>query len=517
MSFGQFLKNLTLAGVPRVSRDSNGNPVGLVADGKVIAIGGGSALAAPEINSPLLPASQITTLTLTASLTPAATPTYPYEQVFTVPGLQAGDVISNVTKAAAQAGLSIQSFRLASPTQIGITFNNSSGASITPTAGETYTITVSRFSSYADLPHVGVVAPGAATKITGTTQSINATDERIRHCGAITPYTAFGGGTSYGPASTSYHPSKGVNGKSGSLLRYDFMTDAPKLEILCTSNGAVYRVIVDDKVVSPDILRTYNGYGQQRLLVDFTQGGAVITARKPRSVRIEGYNQASLIGLTLGAADSIWRPTTKVRAVMFGDSYVQGLALPSPYTAFANTLGYSLGWDELIMSGVSNTGYLKFTAGDTLKWRDRISDLTGPAPDAAVVVGSVNDQIGNGFSIDQLQEEMALFWQQAAAALPKTIFFVTGAQQPRANFDAAYNVKADAYNAALQEAVSGLANVRYIDTSTWFTGTGNSASPNNTGNSDALVQGDGTHLTQAGHDYFAFRLGSEIRALMRAS
>jgi len=65
------------------------------------------------------------------------------EQLFTVPGARAGDIVT-VSKPSAQAGLGIVGARVSAPDQVGITFSNNTGGSITPTAGETYLIRLGR-------------------------------------------------------------------------------------------------------------------------------------------------------------------------------------------------------------------------------------------------------------------------------------------------------------------------------------------------------------------------------------
>jgi hypothetical protein len=70
---------------------------------------------------------------------PAAVPPGSSEQLFTVPGVKLGDFVA-VNKPTSQAGLSIGGARASAKDQIGLTFSNDSGASITPTQGEFYTI-----------------------------------------------------------------------------------------------------------------------------------------------------------------------------------------------------------------------------------------------------------------------------------------------------------------------------------------------------------------------------------------
>ena len=80
--------------------------------------------------------------TLTATLTPAAvSANSTVEQVFTVTGINAGDLVL-VNKPTNQAGLDIVGYRAAGANQLGITFTNttSSTTPITPTAAESYLV-----------------------------------------------------------------------------------------------------------------------------------------------------------------------------------------------------------------------------------------------------------------------------------------------------------------------------------------------------------------------------------------
>lgn len=65
------------------------------------------------------------------------------EQTFTVPGLAVGDWVF-VNKPTAQAGLGIVGCRVSAANTLAITFSNNTGASITPTASQTYLILVMR-------------------------------------------------------------------------------------------------------------------------------------------------------------------------------------------------------------------------------------------------------------------------------------------------------------------------------------------------------------------------------------
>lgn len=66
------------------------------------------------------------------------------EQTFAVPGVLATDVIIDVTKPSAQAGLGLVNFRVSSAGNVGITFINATASPIVPTAAEVYKLTFIR-------------------------------------------------------------------------------------------------------------------------------------------------------------------------------------------------------------------------------------------------------------------------------------------------------------------------------------------------------------------------------------
>ena len=62
------------------------------------------------------------------------------EQTFTVPGILATDVVMDVTKPTAQAGLGIVGSRVTAANTVGITFSNNTASPIVPTASQVYLI-----------------------------------------------------------------------------------------------------------------------------------------------------------------------------------------------------------------------------------------------------------------------------------------------------------------------------------------------------------------------------------------
>jgi hypothetical protein len=70
------------------------------------------------------------------------------EQTFTCPGVVLGrDIVVNVVKPTAQAGLGIVGARVSANNQVAITFSNNTGGGITPTAAQTYEVVIAQKDS----------------------------------------------------------------------------------------------------------------------------------------------------------------------------------------------------------------------------------------------------------------------------------------------------------------------------------------------------------------------------------
>jgi len=93
------------------------------------------------VNDPRL---EYYTLVLSAALSPAQVgANTSAEQTFAVTGIKVGDVVS-VNKPTAQAGIGIVGVRASAADEVGITFMNTTGSGVTPTASQTYLFSVTR-------------------------------------------------------------------------------------------------------------------------------------------------------------------------------------------------------------------------------------------------------------------------------------------------------------------------------------------------------------------------------------
>lgn len=99
---------------------------------------------------------------LNLTLTPASvTSAGGNEQTFTCSGARLGDYVY-VNKPTSQNGLVIGNCRVSANNVVAISFSNASAATITPTAGEVYTVYLCRYENYA-------LASSAPSAIVGNT------------------------------------------------------------------------------------------------------------------------------------------------------------------------------------------------------------------------------------------------------------------------------------------------------------------------------------------------------------
>ena len=66
------------------------------------------------------------------------------QQTFTVPGVNVGDQIVDVTKPTQQVGLAVLPGAVTATNTVGIVFVNPTAGAIVPTAAQTYTLTIIR-------------------------------------------------------------------------------------------------------------------------------------------------------------------------------------------------------------------------------------------------------------------------------------------------------------------------------------------------------------------------------------
>jgi lysophospholipase L1-like esterase len=297
-------------------------------------------------------------------------------------------------------------------------------------------------------------------------------------------------------------------------LIIEFVIDGSEFEIIESCKGDIntvtghlgyYRLSVDGIPVSPlaplagptDVIDgkvyrrhvSFNGVRAQRL------------------IRVE-YDNAFFGGVTVGPMDTLYAPFTVngARAIILGDSFTEGTGASAWFTGYARMLGELMGWDAW-QSGIGGTGYIA-PGLYNLPFGSRVQhDVIGYKPEFVIIAGGFNDIRYNDAT--RVGSAAAAVFEAIQAGLPDATVIVVGPWRPNQSDDGKTLVP---LNAELSK-VAASAGLPYVDVLDWFSGNGNAKTPSPAGNATYYIGSDGTHPTQAGHQYLAERLASELMSI----
>lgn len=287
---------------------------------------------------------------------------------------------------------------------------------------------------------------------------------------------------------TYYVRAGGITGGSGQAARYwhtlRFCTDAPEFEFECrfVASTQKHRLYVDGKLSD---YRTVTGSSAEFLKFTFASA-------KPRLIDLV-IQDPSWHSVKVGTTYSVWKaPDFTRRFFIVGDSLTAGASGVDRIDTFSWELGRLLGCDETWNAGVGGTGWTSDGSGTT-RFGDRTAtDLLSRIRENDIVVfkGSRND-------VD-------------SAAITTTAQSVLQTLSHCRNIFLVGTITNLAQNARVSAAAAATGRP-FIDLSTAITGTGNTASPNGSGNADRYIVNDNVHLSQAGHEYIGRRIYAGIR------
>ena len=190
------------------------------------------------------------------------------------------------------------------------------------------------------------------------------------------------------------------------------------------------------------------------------------------------------------------------RVLFIGDSYTEGTGAQSPLTGYAFTTARALGWD-IHVDGQGGTGYVnpgpqQNGARQTITTRAGIVDT--PPYDYIVVAAGIND---TSYPLDAVRAAAAESYARIRQVAPKATLIVVGPWWPTG----APVPEVVALNAAIREEAKG-ADAIFVDPirDRWITGSISTGR----GNAPEYISKDGTHPSQAGHDYLGERLAKAI-------
>lgn len=167
------------------------------------------------------------------------------------------------------------------------------------------------------------------------------------------------------------------------------------------------------------------------------------------------------------------------------------------------------------------------TGGTRTRFSPRVAhDVIAQNPDIVVWAGGINDRdftnasiypAGSGTAAAVFRAEVDACLGAVAAALPKCRQIVLGPWSPSSSQASSSSSSQNtmAVRSALQAAAAAYGAI-YIDNNVepWITGTGKVGSTNGSGNADIYTGSDGTHPSDAGHEYMGRRFAAAVQALM---
>lgn len=160
--------------------------------------------------------------------------------------------------------------------------------------------------------------------------------------------------------------------------------------------------------------------------------------------------------------------------------------------------------------GIGGTGDIATNGNFNYSQRHPYDVFLRPAPDIYIRPVSTNDGSANAaalaaaFTADIVATRLVAGWSKVPIVIPGIQQNMGGGSYPTAQ------------NAAVSAAVTALraagdANVFFIDTSTWITGTGKTTALTNDGIGDWFWNGSNGHPTNRGHAYWPSRLAQAIK------
>jgi lysophospholipase L1-like esterase len=311
------------------------------------------------------------------------------------------------------------------------------------------------------------------------------------------------------------------NSNPGGMRRARFMCDRDRVQLFMAPAGAgnTFEVYIDGKRQSSTPFAFVTSAGQYVTIV--VPGGV----HRPRLFEVVTDAGISLVATS--KPGKIWKPGPPVgpKVLVVGDSFCQPTVSANTGTGYATTrtegiyqnIAPLLGLPDVLCQGLGGTGWLR-TNGASQNYRTRIPALlTTFAPDVLVVHGGGLNDLVNGFTVDQVRDQVIAAMTEFREARPgMKLVFVEGIAPPGAT-PGTINPQYVSISSQARAALTSV-GVYWIDvatTSPWINGAGNVNAVNADGeNANVYVGGDNIHPTAAGHIYIRERVAIALRRIL---
>lgn len=302
--------------------------------------------------------------------------------------------------------------------------------------------------------------------------------------------------------------------------RVEFVADSAKFVCRVSEAGSTsgfYRLIVDGQFASLTAVTPPHA-GFNYLVVDFTAAGG----RKPRNIIIELGGASTFGGCDVLITEGIYNPggDAIIKAAVTGDSYAASGGIANSSDGWHIVMSDLLGLRNMESTAIGGTGLLTSSSSGTAI--TRVSDITNFAPDVVFIILGGND---TAFTQAQITAALVAYVQaiRAVPATAKSVIFVFGIMRGNYSPDMTAAVAAEQ---ALQSGVTQLAQsgdklTFFLPVATdpnggWLTGTGNTTTPNGTGNDDVYISTDLVHPNEAGHVFLGHRAADAVQRFLAA-
>jgi len=221
-------------------------------------------------------------------------------------------------------------------------------------------------------------------------------------------------------------------------------------------------------------------------------------------------NSALIVGFDTPIGSGIAYPASGKkgpRVLFVGDSFTEGTGA-SGAPNYVTWASWHMGWEDVWRCGSGSTGYVEDGTRQSLVDR-YANDIITQAPDICVIAMGINDRTAYNSSPSSVTTAATTVWDAVIAARPQTQLIIVG---PWSNRGGIY---VDSVLVAMDTALAALASargLRYISPiqEGWITGNGKVGATTGNGNADIYISTDGTHPSNAGHEYLGWRLAGHL-------
>lgn len=297
---------------------------------------------------------------------------------------------------------------------------------------------------------------------------------------------------------------------TGTSLETSTQYEGAAIDVLLRNGGVTKRVYVDGllaaTITNADLTAIGVTSGQVArlpLTFDGARRRIITYVEESSSSEFRGFDTRP--GYALAYPASVPKGP---RVLMSGDSYTEGTGATSAGFPMARWLSWYMGWPDLWRAGSGSTGY--YFDGTRLALVDRYAnDLIAQDPDVLILAYGINDRTTWLTDSAAVLAAATTVYNAVVAGLPDTEIIVVGPWSPKGEGFIPDGLVA--MDAALQELAEGH-GWRYISPiqEGWITGNGTTAAPTGNGNADLYITSDGSHPSDAGHEYLAWRLAGHL-------